>query len=103
MNLRVEKLFMILNKMCVLFLTARTLHSSDRKSNYNNDSNNITEIFVSLQVHVNVFNRPPWLEASKRRSHHSKMNHNSSDQNKSKAQSMMTNTSEGKEGDTILR
>lgn len=61
MNLRVDKLFMILNKICVLFLTARTLHSSDTKSNYSNDSNNITEIFVSLQVHVNVFNRLAWL------------------------------------------
>lgn len=30
------------------------------------------------------------------------MNHNSGDQNKSKAQSMMTDTFEGKEGDSIL-
>lgn len=61
MNLRVEKLFMILHKTCVLFLMARTLRSSDTKSNYNDDSNKITEIFVSLQVHVNVFNRLVWL------------------------------------------
>lgn len=61
MNLRVEKLFMILHKMGVLFLMARTLRSSDTKCNYNDDSNKITEIFVSLQVHVNVFNRLVWL------------------------------------------
>lgn len=48
MNLRVERLFMILHKLCVLFLLARALLSSDAKSNYSDDSNILTTSVVSL-------------------------------------------------------
>lgn len=95
MNLRVEELFMILHKLCLLFRLARTLLSSHAKSNYSDGSNKLTESVVSLlfpkytQIYSTGYYAWQSLQASKR-SHHSKMNPNSGDQNKCKAQSMMT-------------
>lgn len=101
MKLRVERLFMILHTFCVLLLLARTLLSSDAKSNYSDDSNKLTESVSFLypkymQMYSTGYCLWQLLQASKR-SHRSKMNHNSGDHNKSKAQSMMTDTSEGRE------
>lgn len=91
---------MILRKLCVLFLLARTLFSSDTKSNYRDDSNKLREwCFSPLpKVQANVFNRLLSLAVvGKQKECCSKMNHNSGDQNKSKAQSKMSDTSEGRE------
>jgi len=71
-----------------------------QKSNYSDDSNKLTETVVSLlypkymQRYSTGYCFWQLLQASKR-SHCSKMNHNNSDQNKIKAWSMMTDTSEG--------
>lgn len=102
MSLRVERLFMILHELCVLFLLARTLLSSDAKSNYSDDSNKLTESVVSLLYPKNMQMYSKgyylwWLLQASKRIHHSKMNHNSGEQNKCKAQSMVTDASEGRE------
>lgn len=93
---------MILHKLCVLLVLARTLLSSDAKSNYSDDSNKRTESVVSLlypkHMQMDSTGYCVWqlLQASKR-SHRSKMNRNSGDQNKNKAQSMTPDPSEGRE------
>lgn len=102
MNLRVEELFMTLHKLCLLFCLARTLLSSHAKSNCSDGSNKLTESVVSLsfpkymQMYSTGYCVWQSLQTSKR-SHRSKMNRNSGDQNKCKAQSMTTDTSEDRE------